>query len=45
MGNEGGMARFTTYATDTVNSDIKLWKASRTAGRIVGVTGLANSQV
>ncbi len=45
MCNEGGMARFTTYATNTVNSDIKLWKASRTAGRIVGVTDLAHCQV
>jgi len=39
------MACFTTYAALTVNSDIKAWIASRTAGWIIGVTDLANCQV
>ena len=37
-----GMTRFTTIAKD---SDIESWIASRSAGRIVRVTGLAYSQV
>jgi hypothetical protein len=45
MGIIGGMARFTSCAADTVNSDIESRIASCTAGWIVGVTGLAKFQV
>ena len=45
MGIIGTMTRFTTHATGTVNTYIELWIASRTAGWIVRVTGLAHCQV